>query len=211
MLIVADEQTAGRGRGSNRWWSGPGSLSFSLLVDLIELRIDRSRSPLMGLAAGAAVLGTVAPELTPHPTGLHWPNDIFVAGRKLGGILVEIPTVRHCVIGVGLNTNNTLDNAPAPLRTTATTMFELTGARHDHTTLLIGMLRRMNTLLRQLATAPESIGVLADSLCLQHGRELTLELSGRSTTGRCAGIAPDGAILLDTPEGRRAFYAGVLR
>jgi BirA family biotin operon repressor/biotin-[acetyl-CoA-carboxylase] ligase len=211
MLFIADEQTAGRGRGKNRWWSGSGGLTFSLLIDLIDLRIDRSRSPLMGLAAGAALVGTVGPELAPHRVGLHWPNDIYVAGRKLAGILVEIPTVRHCVIGVGLNTNNSLDEAPSPLRTTAASMGELTGGQHDHTMLLVGFLRRLRTLLWQLAAAPQSIGELADSLCLQHGRQLTLEIAGRTISGRCAGIASDGALLLETAEGRRAFYAGVLR
>ena len=84
LLVVADRQTAGRGRGANRWWTGPGALAFSLLVDGRTVGADRSRSPLVALAAAVAVVDTVAPLLPAHQVGIHWPNDVLVAERKAG-------------------------------------------------------------------------------------------------------------------------------
>jgi len=158
LLVVADQQTAGRGRGTRRWWTGRGSLAFSLLLDAATLDADRGRPPLVALAAALAIVDTVAPLVPAHGVGIRWPNDVYAAGGKLAGILVEVLPDRQHVVGIGLNTNN---------------------AR-------------------------------ADQLCLQRGQTLTLESGQESFTGLCAGIAPDGALLLDMPEGKRSFYSGIL-
>src|SRR5438128_556633 len=103
LLVVADEQTAGRGRGANRWWTGAGSLAFSLLFDPSAHGIDRRNLGMIALAAGVATVEAVAPRLPRQPLGLHWPNDVFAAGRKLAGILVEgLRNGRH-ILGLGLN------------------------------------------------------------------------------------------------------------
>jgi len=211
LLIVADEQTAGRGRGTNRWWTGRGSLAFSLLVDTAEMGIDRSRWPMVSLAAGVAIVDTVAPWLPSCPVGLHWPNDVFAGGRKLAGVLVEILANRFCVVGIGLNTNNSLQEAPQELQETATTLLELTGTRHDHTTLLLVLLERLADMFRQLASAPEQVAARANRACLQHGQRLTIQSGRRAITGLCTGIAADGALLLDTPDGQEKLYSGVSR
>ncbi len=211
LLIVADEQTAGRGRGANRWWTGQGSLACSLLLDAADLPVDRSRSPLVALAAAVAAVETVAPLLSSHSVGLHWPNDVHVGDRKLAGILVEVLPDQKLVVGIGMNLNNSLREAPQDLRRTATTLLELTGTRHDRTEILLGLLGHLAGLFGSLASAPEEIAARANAFCLQRGRALTIQLGRQSTGGRCAGIAPDGALLLDTAQGRRAFHTGVLR
>jgi len=208
LLVVADVQTAGRGRGANRWWTGRGSLACSLLVDVGSLSVDRSRWTLVGILAGVAIVETVAPLLPSHLVGLRWPNDVYAAGRKLAGILVEVVSDRLHVIGIGLNTNNALAEAPAELRDTATTLVELTGIQHDQTTILATLLHRVEDGLRELAAAPERVGARADAMCLQRGKMLTVQSGQRSVTGRCAGIAADGALLLDTPDGRQKLYSG---
>ena len=101
--------------------------------------------------------------------------------------------------------------APAELKETAVTLRELTGRRHDPTALLVDLLRHLQTVLEQLAAAPERIAARAGGLCLQRGEVLTLQLHDRPIRGRCLGIAPDGALLLDTPQGPQAFSTGVLR
>jgi BirA family biotin operon repressor/biotin-[acetyl-CoA-carboxylase] ligase len=240
LLIVADRQTAGRGRGSNRWWTGADALACSLLLDPRQetgTKGERERerrgegekgrrgdektlpsgspllpfssSPLLSLAAGLAVARTVAPLLPDATLGIHWPNDVFAAGRKLAGILVEVVPENLHVIGIGLNTNNTIQDAPADVRRRAVTLRDLTGREHDHTEILRELLGHMETLLRQLGTAPEAIGTEADRLCLQRGQMLTLQRGRRTACGLCLGIAPDGALILDTPEGKRSFYSGV--
>jgi biotin-(acetyl-CoA carboxylase) ligase len=93
----------------------------------------------------------------------------------------------------------------------ATTLRDLIGVAHDRTAILVAVLQHLEVRLGQLALEPGRIGTSADALCRQRGRLLTLERGGESVTGRCAGIAPDGALLLDTPDGRQAFYRGMLK
>jgi len=242
LLVVADAQTAGRGRGSNRWWTGPGSLAFSVLLDrpdtppapqgtragpspLLEpIRDPAPLAPLaargvggegfsdrlLSLAAGVAVAQALAPLLPGQPLGLHWPNDVVVGEKKLSGVLVEVLTNRRPVIGIGLNVNNTADTAPKELRRRIATLRDLTGREHDRTAVLIAVLRNLADALHTLADAPEQLAAEADRLCLQRGRVLRLFLGRKTVEGRCGGIAPDGALLLDTPRGCRTFYSGTL-
>ena len=211
LLIVADEQTAGRGRGTNRWWTGLGSLACSLLLDAHDWGNDRRRSPLVALAAGVAIAKTARPLLPSHTVGLHWPNDVFVEGRKLAGVLVEVLSDRRLVMGIGMNVNNPLRDAPPQLQTSATTLWELTGIRHQRTPILVALLGHLAKGIARLASAPEQIAAEANGLCLQHGQPLTVQWGRRVVSGRCQGIASDGALLLDTPQGRERFYSGVLR
>jgi BirA family transcriptional regulator, biotin operon repressor / biotin---[acetyl-CoA-carboxylase] ligase len=211
LLVIADRQTTGRGRGANRWWTGEGSLAFSLLYDPAEFELARSPVPQVSLAAGVALVDTLAPLVGDHPVGLHWPNDVYAADRKLAGILVEVlPDGRH-ILGVGANTNNVLADAPDELRELIVTLHWLAGRLVDHGELLKTFLERFAVTLRMLAQAPLQLGARFDELCLQHGQTLTIRNGAERTTGRCAGIAADGALLLDTERGRRAFYSGTLR
>jgi BirA family transcriptional regulator, biotin operon repressor / biotin---[acetyl-CoA-carboxylase] ligase len=219
LLVVADQQTAGRGRGASRWWTGPGSLAFSLMVDAQTVAAGESRSPLVALAAAVAVVDCVAPLLSAQQVGIHWPNDVHVrvaqpqAGaddRKLAGILVEVLPDRRHVIGIGLNVNNTLADAPAELRDTAVTLRDLARREHDRTAVLIDLLRRLEGLFSQLREGPKEVAARADSLCLQRGQTLTLGWTDRKVTGVCRGIAADGGILLQTPGGVETFLSGTV-
>ena len=225
LLILADAQTAGRGRGAKSWWTGRGSLAISLLLDLEQMGVAQSARPLVALATAVAVAKTVAPLVPDNPVGIRWPNDVLVAGRKISGILAEMlsPAASEsshalCVVGIGLNTNNRLDEAPDELRETATTLVNLTGAECNQTAILTTLLDELAAMLGDLAAKPERIARRADALCVQHGHVVTVETgdtgkaSGtpRQITGRVAGIAPDGSLLLDTPGGRRAIYSGVV-
>jgi BirA family transcriptional regulator, biotin operon repressor / biotin---[acetyl-CoA-carboxylase] ligase len=210
-LIVADTQTAGRGRGSNRWWTGEGSLAFSLLLDAAEFGFPRQPIPRLSLAAGVAIIDTVAPRLDGYALGLHWPNDVYVGAGKLAGILVEVlPNGRH-IVGVGLNSNNTLAEAPSELSAALATLRDLTERQHDHTELLVDLMENLHAAIVQLGQPMETLGERFDLLCRQHGEVLTVHQGEQKTTGVCAGIAVDGALRLDTPEGRRAMYSGTLK
>jgi BirA family transcriptional regulator, biotin operon repressor / biotin---[acetyl-CoA-carboxylase] ligase len=211
LLVIAEEQTAGRGRGANRWWTGRGSLAFSLLLDTHDWELKREHGPLIALAAGVAVAETVASRLPQRTVGLHWPNDVYAEGRKLSGILVEKPS-EHCVVlGIGLNTNNLLQDAPEAVRNSATTMRELTGSWHNPTEILVQLLCSFEILLGQLQNSPEAIAERANDLCLQHGRVLSLEQGTRLVTGTCAGIASDGSLILETTAGLQRIYSGAPR
>ncbi len=157
LLVIADRQTAGRGRGGNRWWTGPGSLAFSLLLNPKTIDVQPDCVPLISLAAGVAVAETIKPLLANQEVGIHWPNDVIVAERKLAGILVEVLPDRHTVIGIGVNTNNSLADAPAELLSIATSLLGLTGKPHDHSAILVTLLGRLEKHLLTLRQAPKSL------------------------------------------------------
>jgi BirA family transcriptional regulator, biotin operon repressor / biotin---[acetyl-CoA-carboxylase] ligase len=210
-LVVADRQTAGRGRGSNRWWTGQESLAFSLLVDPQQFGFPRKVVPRLSLAVGVALVDALAPRLADHPLGLHWPNDIYVGRGKLAGILVEVlPDGLH-IIGVGVNSNNTAAAAPPELRESIATLLDLTGRPHDHTELLAAILKNTQAALHQLSQPVEILGARFDMLCRQRGETLTVYQGEKTITGRCAGIGVDGSLLLDTAAGRVAMQSGTLR
>ena len=213
LLIVADRQTAGRGRAENTWWTGEGALAFSLLFDPQCFGCPRRPAPKLSLAVGVALVDAIAPRLTSvhFPLGLHWPNDVFVGGRKLAGILVEVlPDGRH-IVGVGLNTNNRAADAPPALREQIATLADLTGSQHDPTELLIDLLAALDARLRQLGADDLALVAALETLCLQHDQTLTVYLGAEAITGRCIGIARDGGLMLDTATGRRIFHSGTLR
>jgi BirA family biotin operon repressor/biotin-[acetyl-CoA-carboxylase] ligase len=210
LLVIADEQTAGRGRGANRWWTGAGSLACSLLFDPAAGGIERRYFSMISLAAAVSIVEAAAPVLAHQPIGVHWPNDVFAGGRKLAGILVEaLPDGKH-IVGIGCNVNNSLAEAPAELQAIVASLVDLTGQRRHRTAFLLELLERLQANLRLLASSPESLGERAHELCLQRGSRLTLQAGKGLTTGVCAGIAPDGALLLETPAGLETHYSGVL-
>jgi BirA family biotin operon repressor/biotin-[acetyl-CoA-carboxylase] ligase len=210
LLVLADHQTAGRGRGSHRWWTGQGALTFSLLVEGAMLGAGCERSPLVSLAVAAAVAEIVAAYLPSQSVGIHWPNDVFTGGRKIAGILIEVLPDRRHVIGIGVNVNNTSADAPGELQSTVATLRDLSGQTHDPTEFLIQLLQQLEREWAQLRENPAVVAKHADALCLQCGQTLTLEWATQTVLGACRGIAEDGALLLETPNGIKAFYSGVL-
>jgi BirA family biotin operon repressor/biotin-[acetyl-CoA-carboxylase] ligase len=157
-----------------------------------------------------AVVDAVAPLLPRYEVGIRWPNDVLAAGRKLAGILVEVLLDRRHVIGIGLNTNNTLADAPAELQNTAATLRDLSSREHDQTAILIDLLNRLDREFQQLRSHSADVATRADALCLQRGRTVTLQQANRTIAGRCQGIAPDGALVLETSAGAERFHSGIV-
>ncbi len=240
LLILADCQTAGRGRGSNRWWTGPGSLAFSLLIrpelagtvgtpacggcvgwvfqpvqeespDAVGIpACGPRRSGLVSLAAGVAVVEALASWVPGHEIGIHWPNDVMLDGRKLAGILIEVLSDGKLVIGIGINTNNTVTDAPEEVRPRVVTLRDVTGRSHDHVELLIAILTQIQRQFAELALSPESVAARTHELCLQRGKRLQIVQGEKQIEGRCLGIAADGALLLEIDGQPRAVYSGVV-
>lgn len=234
-LIVAEHQTAGRGRGHRRWWTGTGSLAFSLLLSPaltpsrhkslvnVENHGASSSEPgpsatgplaslaMVGLAGALAVCRAARPFVPPGiDLGLYWPNDVCVIGRKLAGVLVEVAASSHTIMGVGVNVNNRASEAPESLRKQAISLYDLCGTPLDRTDVLIAILREIERLLGDLAKSPGRVAREADTLCLQKGRVLTVENEKHVYHGICRGIDPSGALLLETPEGLRRLISGTV-
>jgi BirA family biotin operon repressor/biotin-[acetyl-CoA-carboxylase] ligase len=157
---IADEQTAGRGRGGHHWHSAPGDgLYVSLLVTpRLPLHFARSLPIATGLAVQAAVEGTTGLALD-----LRWPNDLMFGEQKCGGILVESASdaapagwgagqgavLRYAVIGIGLNVNHMA--FPSELAKLATSLALESGRQFEREPLLAAMLRQMDLEMKRLS------------------------------------------------------------
>ena len=217
-LILTEQQTAGRGRGANRWWSSDGALLFSVIIDANDYALPESRWPQISLTVGATVCEVLDALATTnksrsHSVGLKWPNDVWLNNRKACGILVEVPPSRcgRLVIGVGLNVNNSFESAPAELQLIATSLSDETGSALDRTAVLAALLQQLDQDLKRLAEADRSLVECWQSRCVLRDHVVSLDAGQRVVTGLCLGIANDGALRLRLPAGEQRFYGGVIR
>ena len=129
-IVVADHQTAGRGRLGRAWEDVPGR---SLLVSIM-LRPSAPMAlwPELSLVAGGAVARAIGGEVRP-------PNDVFLSGRKVAGILPEA-TRGRVVLGIGVNVNQTADELPRETVKPSTSLRVETGREHDRATVLASIL-----------------------------------------------------------------------
>jgi BirA family biotin operon repressor/biotin-[acetyl-CoA-carboxylase] ligase len=230
-LVLAEEQTAGRGRGLRQWWTGKGSLAFSIIIPLSQDRptstapssggptpatsawsaIPEDSIRLLGLA-GAVAVYRAARDYVPSnvPLGIHWPNDVYANDAKLAGVLVEVTANRRAVIGIGVNVNNQAEDAPPDLLSRIATLSQISGQMLDRTALLIEILNHLQDLLGILTTQPRQLTEEANHMCLQKGRELVLKLEHQLVNGKCLGIDPTGALILQTDAGERRFLSGTV-
>jgi BirA family transcriptional regulator, biotin operon repressor / biotin---[acetyl-CoA-carboxylase] ligase len=213
-VLVAEEQTAGRGRLGRSWSSVPGaSLTFSLLLRPAVPPARRGWLPLLaGVAVAAAVRSlTGAGESAGDSAGggtigvgavLKWPNDVLVGERKLAGILAEqSPDGSAVVIGIGINVATPADALPVSPAGLAATSLLAEGALVAREALLLEVLRHLERwyLTFQADPDPARTGLLGAyrSLCVTVGRTVRVELPvGRFLAGTAVGIDPDGRLLV---------------
>jgi BirA family transcriptional regulator, biotin operon repressor / biotin---[acetyl-CoA-carboxylase] ligase len=210
VLAVAERQTAGRGRGANRWWTGDGSLAFSLLVDPARYGIEVRYGCMVPLAAATAVVETATRHLPSPAVGIRWPNDVYIGRRKLAGILVEALADGRQIVGIGLNVNNSAAAAPPEVSSIATSLCDEIGGPLDRTEVLSELVTAVDEALARLSDDRPALATLADELCLQRDEVLRVQLGEETVVGRCVGIADDGGLILETSSGRRTMYSGVV-
>jgi BirA family biotin operon repressor/biotin-[acetyl-CoA-carboxylase] ligase len=198
--IVARRQTAGRGRLGRHWHSATGdSLTFSLLW-----RVPAGR-PVEGLSLAVGVAVAEALESAGRrDIALKWPNDILLDGGKLGGILIEL-CGNAAVIGIGINLRLPAD-LPADIRDTAAAL----DSTDDVNGLLAGILTSLHDVL--LAFAAGGFAALHERWQRRNahaGRDVRiLSAQGPVLAGRCLGVAPDGALLVETSAGVERVISG---
>jgi BirA family biotin operon repressor/biotin-[acetyl-CoA-carboxylase] ligase len=212
VVVIAGAQTAGRGRMTRAWFSPPESnLYFSLLLRPQVQPTQASSLPLIVGLAVAEALMAVAPETRPL---IKWPNDILIGGRKVCGILCEMQVetdcfVRHIVAGVGVNLNVETSDIPEELRDRATSLRIETGRRFSRASMLAAILNRLEPLYdRWCREGVEPFLSALGALDALLGKRIGLEQGARHIDGHAAGIQADGALLLDTEQGRVPIYSG---
>ena len=205
-LVLADRQTAGHGRRGARWWQAEGSLAVSIVLD--DQVVGVPVQPTWSLACGVALAETIVAVEPMIDLRVKWPNDLEVAGRKLAGILLETGPAGRTILGIGVNTTGSAAAAPPPLRDRLTTLPDLTGRLLSRSDLLVEFLPRFLQLVRDMHASP---AVLVDRYRVRCGltdREVTVYRGEERIEGRCAGIAIDGSLIVDTAGGRQWITSG---
>ena len=200
-LVLTSRQSAGRGRKGNLWWSSGGALTFSWVVDAAHLPVTMERRPLVSLAAGLAVRDALLNLMPSCPFVLKWPNDVLIGDRKVCGILVEQHSVgqrQAVIIGIGVNVNNSMRDAPSEIAQRATSMFDLDGHTFDLSTVLIAILQRLTYRINQLTTQPRLALAETNRHNVLTGRIVTLQIGDSTITGLCVGVDDDGQLVLQT-------------
>jgi BirA family biotin operon repressor/biotin-[acetyl-CoA-carboxylase] ligase len=204
-VLVAEEQTAGRGRLGRSWSSTPGaSLTFSVL--LRPAPVPAGRRGWLPLLAGVAVASAVR-SVAGVSAVLKWPNDVLVGDRKLAGILAEqSPDGRAVVIGVGLNVATPAAELPVSPAGLPATSLLAEGAVVSREALLLEILGQLETGYAAFRADPDPVrsGLLGAyrALCATLGQAVRVELpAGRVLTGEARDIDPDGRLLIADQAG----------
>lgn len=211
-LVLTGNQTAGRGRGNNAWWSTEGGLTFSLVVDASLLGIPLQQQPLIALATGLAVCETLEKQAPAHRLQLKWPNDVFLAGKKVCGILVETSASQPglVVIGVGVNLNNSFLSAAAELQSRGTSLYETTGQKFPLSSTLIDLINAIENRLYDVAGDRGELMPAWRQYCLLTGRDIRINTGREVREGTCLEVDDEGYLILQTETGRERIISGTI-
>lgn len=211
VVLIAEHQTAGRGR-LDRTWTAPARSGLTMSVLVRPDDVAAARWPWLPLLGGLAVAASLRREAEVEAT-LKWPNDVVVGDRKVGGLLVERVETSWgpgAVIGIGLNVSLRTEDLPVP---GATSLVLEGAATTDRSLLARAILRALEGLLtdwyRHSGRPEGGLRLAYQEACSTIGRWVRLEQSdGTSTTGEAVGIDDTGRLLLRTAAGQLAFSAG---
>ena len=204
VVVFAESQTKGRGRMGRRWVSpSKRGLWFSVLLRP-ELRPQASTQ--MTVAAATALVRAIERQTGLKPS-IKWPNDILFNGRKAAGILTELAadsdSIRHLIVGIGLDVNVAPEEFPPEVRAVATSLRAELGRPIDRPALAAVLLEELDRDYARICRG--DFPALADEWeqrCITVGQRVTVDLGVRKIEGRAESLDDDGALLLRTEHGR---------
>ncbi len=240
-LVVAEHQTAGRGRGANRWWTGPGSLAFSVIYDLRSLAAARFAGHSQPIPTDHAVAAPYFPRKAEHEDPEASPLHCVVSALAAGiavcdaarplvppGLPLGICWPNDVFVG-SRKLSGTLVETVANGRCVIGIGVNVNNRSSDapaelrnHVVSIIDLVGSpldrgdiLEGILRGLRNLLEQstaqITARADALCLQKGRTLEIDVGGRVLTGSCRGIDAQGRLILDSKVGTVTCTSGIVR
>ena len=206
-VILADEQTAGRGQRGRIWRSGAGlDLTVSVLLRFEHLKATDqfSLAKLAALAVHDVVSEAmkVAVDRGGERIRIKWPNDVLIDRRKVSGILIKNEIVgglvMNTIMGFGINVNS----GDLDAEFNATSLRMETGLEHDRMALLEHLCQRLEFQLSLWQTDPEALARAYTSLLWGRGRYAEFELDGQSFSARPMDVDDDGRLLVEDEDGK---------
>jgi len=202
-IVLAEEQSAGRGRAGRTWHSERAAGIYVTL--LLRPKLAPVQAPLLTMMAGLSAHAAVE-AVTGLAVDLKWPNDLMIHGKKAGGILTEMHAepglVRFVVVGIGLNVNQ--ERFPGELAAIATSLRQETGKTQSRMELLVRLLREFesdyNRFLREgVAGVIQRFEVVSS---YAHGKKVRVTNGTESYVGTTAGLGPEGLLQVEREDGR---------
>ncbi len=209
-LIVADEQTRGKGRMGRSWYSPPGlGLWMSLIL---RPDIPPFKAPGLSICAGLAVVQAIK-EMTGVDAKIKWPNDCLIDGKKVGGILLELSAeldrINFVIVGIGVNVNHSAKDLPKNLAQTAASIRIKLGKEISRSALLRLFLEKFERIYLDfkkngLSSHREAIKSYSSLL----GKRVTVKFGRENIEGMAEEIDGSGSLVIKTKKGKRLVTAG---
>ncbi len=217
-VFVAEEQTAGRGRGAHQWDSAPSAGIYCSVV--LRPLLPPSEALILSLAAGLAVHVAVQQVDARVACDLKWPNDLLIEGKKFCGILTEmnaeVTRVRYVVVGIGINVNQA--RFPEALQPIATSLRLASGTEWSRVELCAALLKSLDREYRELLNNPgarESIlKRFQERSSSARGCEVTVDQVAEEKPGFegvTEGLDQRGFLQVRTTQGVRTVFSGTVR
>uniref|UniRef100_UPI0040560ABF biotin--[acetyl-CoA-carboxylase] ligase n=1 Tax=Candidatus Electronema sp. TaxID=2698783 RepID=UPI0040560ABF len=207
--VLADSQSGGRGRGGRQFCSPLGGLYFSLIL---RPELESADLPLLTLAAGVGLCRGISRAVSVQPL-LKWPNDLYLADRKLGGILTESGPLRaglpeFVVIGVGINVAALPEEFPPELRSKIITLSEAGAVAVSPAELLPGLVEELLAAAEQLKADKTAVLAAWRQWDYLLGRPLEYDSGEGMIAAVGAGLAEDGRYVIDSSGREFRVMAG---
>lgn len=212
-IFLAEEQTAGRGRGSNSWISQRSTGIYCSVI--LRPPLPPSDILVLSLAAGLAVQAAIQQVDSNVTPDLKWPNDLLIEGKKVCGILTEMNSeatqVRYIVVGVGINVNQ----ASFPPELGATSLRLVTGSEWSRVEVAAALLKSLDREYRSLLENPDAMQSITrrfvERSSWAYGKKVRIEESFSALEGTTAGLDARGFLQLKTAHGVQTVLSGTVR
>jgi BirA family transcriptional regulator, biotin operon repressor / biotin---[acetyl-CoA-carboxylase] ligase len=202
-VVLAEEQTAGRGRAGRKWQSDRAAGIYVTL--LLRPKLSPVQAPLLTMMAGLSAYAAIQAQTGLVPD-VKWPNDLLLHGKKMGGILTEMhaePTqVRFVIVGIGLNVNQ--EKFPEELRSIATSLRIETGRQESRLELLVKLLREFESdYNRFLQEGPAAVTAKFETVSsYARGKRVRVVNGSASFAGVSAGLSGEGLLQVQRDDGQ---------
>jgi BirA family biotin operon repressor/biotin-[acetyl-CoA-carboxylase] ligase len=201
-VVLAEEQTAGRGRAGRAWHSERGTGIY--VTVLLRPKLAPVQAPLLTMMAGLSAHAAIHSQ-TGLAIDLKWPNDLMVRGKKLGGILTEMyaepSQIRFVILGIGINVNQ--EKFPAELSSVATSLRTESGKMHSRLELLVRLLREFESdYNRFLREGPASVVQRFQAISsYARGKRVRVNSGTETFSGTTSGLSPEGLLRVERDDG----------
>lgn len=208
-LVVADRQTAGKGRRGRSWESPTGIGIFMTLM--LKPEINPNNASMLTLVAAMATTRAIR-RVTGVPAMIKWPNDIVMNGKKVCGILTEMSAqfdyINHIVIGIGINVHN--EDFPEEIAQTASSIYLESGQHIHRASLIEAFLEEFEDVYAEYLKTEDMEGLQKeyDAMLVNRGRQVRVLDPKEPFEGKAMGITKKGELIVDTWESRKLVSSG---